>query len=281
MKKILIAYHSGTGTTKILVQTLHRLLMTKGKTDIKELSLPSRNVKKDSRFLARADLIFFVYPCYYCDASPPVLDFIESLPVFEKPLPVFQIISRALYTANAVSKVARRLEKHNLFTVGHEDIRAPGVDVVLMLPLNFFKGYQPSAFRKLARAALQAEKIMTQDKIRKRTPFLKWYSPFAFVLQRMVLDNFRHNARKMFIDDDCTNCGLCIGLCVLRCWSNGKQKPVRHPERCIVCLNCVHKCPARAILYNKAMKMKPRFSGIDYEQWEEMFRTCFREREML
>ena len=72
--KTLIAYFTQTGNTKLIAETIHEVLLTKGHADIRTV----RQVNPDT--LNEYDLIVVGAPCHDGDLAPPVKGFLERLP---------------------------------------------------------------------------------------------------------------------------------------------------------------------------------------------------------
>lgn len=53
--------------------------------------------------------------------------------------------------------------------------------------------------------------------------------------------------RKMYIDDNCVGCGLCVGSCPVEAISLIENKAVINKEICIECGSCIDLCPSKAI----------------------------------
>ena len=49
------------------------------------------------------------------------------------------------------------------------------------------------------------------------------------------------------INDNCINCGVCVGECPVSCISAGDEKHVIDPDVCIDCGACAPVCPVDAI----------------------------------
>ena len=86
----------------------------------------------------------------------------------------------------------------------------------------------------------------------------KW----AWVKSRVIRPWFVRNAmsdkRFRVLSNACTRCGACEKNCPMHNISiaNGE---VKWNGRCAMCLNCLHRCPARAIQYGKATVNKGRY----------------------
>ena len=49
------------------------------------------------------------------------------------------------------------------------------------------------------------------------------------------------------INDDCTNCGLCVPECPVDCISEGDGKHIVDEDACVDCGACASVCPCDAI----------------------------------
>ena len=97
MKKTLIIYHSGSGSTKTVSQVLREKLSKSFKTKLLEV-----NLKFNYQILLDYDFIVFGFPTYHCEPSTTMMDFLKQMPVFNKPLKSFIFTTFGLYPGNSL-----------------------------------------------------------------------------------------------------------------------------------------------------------------------------------
>lgn len=81
------------------------------------------------------------------------------------------------------------------------------------------------------------------------------------------------------ITDECIGCGICTKVCPKKCLHMEGQKSVWDPERCMMCMACIHACPMMAIqmrIPEKNPKARYRNENISIceivdanNQWED------------
>ena len=76
---------------------------------------------------------------------------------------------------------------------------------------------------------------------------------FVPVLEKNALDKVR-------INDNCTNCRLCVSVCPMNNLEYQDEKIV-HKSNCTVCYRCINKCPEKAITVFFPGKVKDQYKG--------------------
>jgi NAD-dependent dihydropyrimidine dehydrogenase PreA subunit/flavodoxin len=64
---------------------------------------------------------------------------------------------------------------------------------------------------------------------------------------------------KLFADEKCTACGLCITLCPMRCIKADENGRPLWEGTCTMCLACLHRCPAKAVQHGNDTQKKGRY----------------------
>jgi ferredoxin len=67
--------------------------------------------------------------------------------------------------------------------------------------------------------------------------------------------------KKVWINNDCTKCGLCINICPMKNFEyiNGN---ITHKYNCTICYRCINKCPQKAIMVFIRTKVKKQYKGL-------------------
>ena len=66
---------------------------------------------------------------------------------------------------------------------------------------------------------------------------------------------------KVWINDDCNRCGLCLSICPMNNFDNGSHGIVAKGN-CMICYRCINKCPKKAIAVFFRGRVKKQYAGI-------------------
>lgn len=109
IKKILIIYNSGAGSTKTIVQ-IYLTLLSECEVDILPVSLSF-----DFSMFNHYDLLIFAFPCYHNDISPFMYQFMKIMPIQTKRMKAFAFITYGLYGKHPVRPVFGRMVVDAIF----------------------------------------------------------------------------------------------------------------------------------------------------------------------
>jgi len=71
----------------------------------------------------------------------------------------------------------------------------------------------------------------------------------------------RRAATKVWIDDDCTKCCLCVSICPMNNFlCEGGE--IKAKGNCMMCYRCINKCPQKAMIVYIRKKTKKQYAGI-------------------
>ncbi|MCG3219030.1 MAG: flavodoxin family protein, partial [Candidatus Heimdallarchaeota archaeon] len=120
MQKIMIIYHSGSGSTKNVCKIVEKKVSKSHETKMIEVSQ-----KFDYNEIMEYDKLIFAFPTYHTEPSKSISDFVEKMPVFEKTVPAFVLTTYGLYSGNSLRMLIKSLEKKNIITQNYLFIRGP------------------------------------------------------------------------------------------------------------------------------------------------------------
>ncbi len=257
-EKILILYHSGAGSTKFTSEMLASQL----KADF-DVTVRHINFDFDYKKLYSYDLLVFGFPTYHCEPSTSMMDFINQIPKLNKQINIFFFTSYGLYTGNSLRIFYHALKIRKFNILGCHQFKSPASDGVLMLSsrIKYMFRFEKNYTKHIKKIIAQIKNHQTKSNTRK--PLYKWYVPLnelAKYFAKKTYDKMRDNM--YIVVDDCINCALCVELCERKCWTSGMKSPSLNTENCEFCLECIHKCPQKAIIYSKKMRAKPRLDKI-------------------
>ncbi|MEA4923500.1 MAG: EFR1 family ferrodoxin [Eubacteriaceae bacterium] len=65
--------------------------------------------------------------------------------------------------------------------------------------------------------------------------------------------------RKFRVKNSCIGCGLCAEQCPMKAIKIISEKPIWTKKKCCLCLGCLHRCPADAIVYGHSTEGRGQF----------------------
>ena len=71
----------------------------------------------------------------------------------------------------------------------------------------------------------------------------------------------RRAANKVYIDEDCDRCGLCVTICPMENFRSESGK-IETNNNCMICYRCINKCPLKAISVFLRGKVKKQYAGV-------------------
>jgi len=267
-KKILIIYHSGSGSTRTISEVLKDRLSNNFKVDLVKICLDF-----DYEGLSDYDQVLLGYPTYYFKPSLSTLEFVDRMPVFRDKVQFFIFTTYGLYSGNSIRTLSKMLQNKNIVIKGYSQIRGPASDGVLLLPSFFrlFFKYEKKADTKIDKMINVIKENVKGPKNNSKTPSLRWYSPITGLFSRQIhgIDYSAYKKNLKVLEDRCTNCNICVEDCIRNCWTGGKDFPLINTGNCEFCLKCVHNCPAKAIIFTDRMKDSPRLDKSFYSKLKQ------------
>lgn len=253
-EKILILYHSGAGSTKLTSEILAQQLQKTFNVSIEHI-----NFKFDYKKLYNYDLLVFGFPTYHCEPSTSMMDFIKQIPNSDGTIKTFFFTSYGLYTGNCLRIFYQELIKRHFKILRYYQFRSPASDGILMFSsrlkfmFNFEKNYT-NHIKRVVTDINNYKKLNT-----KRKPLYKWYVPLNEIAKYYGEKEYNKMRDRIHIVTElCTNCNLCVINCERICWTSNKKEPTFKSDNCEFCMECIHKCPQKAIIFSDKMINKSR-----------------------
>jgi ferredoxin len=270
--RVAVIYHSAAGGTRLVAELLAELLSVQCEVKAVDVHAPDAAVGLDA-----ADFTVLCYPTYFLRPSLSMQEFISRLVPADRPRRVFLVTTYELYTENCLRTCARLVKAKGMTVVGTAAVRAPGSDLTCVFPdwlcpwlYRFEKGLEA----KLCAIAGEI-RASARNGGQERIPRPKWYTPFAQVLQRALLDGFfEWRNRIRVITERCSGCGACVSGCARGGWIR-EGKAIRHDaERCELCTRCIHRCPQNAIVLSHLLRDNRRLDQRLYARLKADARTA-------
>lgn len=270
--KILLVYHSGSGSTKAIAEKLHEGFLLE--TEFKVCSANQKNLKLN---YLEYDLFIFGFPVFYLKPSPSIQQFIERMPEFPDTKKAFLFLTKTVVSQNALRLLSKSLKKKNIITCGYMEFRTPSTDLSLILPYflsrwlfeiksSFIFGYEKNIHKKIINCIQKIKHILYSPEVKKRLPLIKWYSIIMNPIQKLFLDSFaKKKINLSILSERCSLCMECINDCERDCWKLVSGMPVHNAATCDFCLRCVHHCIRKAVIYSLSMKDHPRLDSRFYK----------------
>lgn len=256
MKRILLLYFSGAGSTKTVAKKIYTAIGGRLPVDIYAVDqLPA--------LLDMNDYHGFIigYPVHHAHPPKRLLRFFDAVPALRKPRPAFLFNTRGWYSANSHRILAKRLASKNIRVVMDTEYRAPASDGSLLAPfVPAFWRFEAGLERKIADDCDRFVAEMNRTKHCVYLPGFRLYSiinaPNKLAGQLITFPIHLHR-------DKCTKCGKCVRICPAGAMSPGTEGyPVFHKARCENCYRCIHHCPSHALSLYKLWT--PRRTLADY-----------------
>lgn len=256
MKKILIIYSTGAGSTKKIVD-IYNVLLGQFHVDVLPVSLSF-----DYSVFSHYDLLVFAFPCYHCDMSRLMYEFMKKMPKQATAKKAFALITYGLYSGNTLRAFIKQCLEKNIYVEDYADYRAPGTDAALVFPhLTFVYQYERNIAVNIQKDIERVRMILSTDRLSYKIPRFKLYSILNAPNQYI---GKLHKPRIKVHELICTNCGLCVRNCPRNCWSSGDSYPIFDKAQCDTCYRCIHQCPQEALMFSKCTMNKKKMNAQFY-----------------
>lgn len=265
MKSILIIYNSGAGSTKTIAEVYYSLLSEY------QIGIMSVSTPFDYSVLNGYDLIIFGFPCYHCDLSGLMKDFMDKIPVQSQKVKAFAFLTYGLYGGNTLRKFIKRCRKKNIYVEDYADYKAPATDGSLMLPpFSMMYRYEKKIASNISKDIENVKRIINTERFHSKPPRYKLYTLLNYP------NEYFGKKLKVTIkvrEDVCTKCYLCVKQCAWQCWTENGSYPVFDKTKCDMCYRCIHQCPQEALVFSKKTISKRKLNTRFYKQWKDNILT--------
>jgi flavodoxin/NAD-dependent dihydropyrimidine dehydrogenase PreA subunit len=268
INKILLVYHSGSGSTRMVGSVIADKLKHSYDIDTKQI-----RPGFDYKIILEYDLVVLGFPTYYFRPSLSAVEFVKNLPELNGK-GFFLYTTYGLYSGNSIRILSDALKEKNGRITGYAQIRGPASDGILIFPsIKLFFRYERKTDKKINRAIDDIKRYFQPGKEKENIPWMRWYSVLTWMFKRQLgrIDYSHYRSNLRVLGERCTNCDICIKNCIRGSWVEGEKHPSINTGDCEFCLKCVHNCPEKAIIFSDTMADRPRLDKKYYQEQKDIF----------
>lgn len=238
----LYLYFSGTGNTKLIIETFAHEL----EDNPIIYSIEHDNIDY-ATLIQQHQHITFGYPIYESMLPHIMNDFISNHLALLTHKTIQIIVTQMLFSGDGAGLLARRLQKrHNLISnTIHINMPNNLTDVHLFRPKHV-KDRTEMVDQSLSKLRHITEQIKLHHTFKMGR---KWYSRLlGLFVQRLYAKPFYNNMKsKLKVQDDlCISCNKCVPLCPTNNLKLVDNK-IQTNNQCTLCYRCINLCPTKAL----------------------------------
>jgi len=245
-----IYYFSGTGNSLIVARDIAE--KTEGKI------IPIKSTLNMQLVESRSEAIGIVFPAYYMRMPRIVESFINKLNNIEKKY-IFSIVTVGGIAGNVLTRLSTAINQRGGTLSAGFIVRMPAnyIDSADAVP----KLLQKRMFKKWKAKSEKISLIVNnriQYKLEKFNPIATFL--FSGYIEKSCLEgNYVPDIdRNFWVDEKCTECGICIKICPVDNIIMNEGKPF-WKSKCEKCLACIQWCPEQSIQFGKSTLTRKRY----------------------
>ncbi|MBC8060278.1 MAG: 4Fe-4S ferredoxin [Clostridiaceae bacterium] len=251
----MIFYFSGTGNSLYVAKNIGKYNSERLISIATQMSSSEISFEYD---LEDNETIGFVYPVYAWGPPKMIIDFIEKLKLNNyKNNYIYTVATCGENIGNTMKVLDNCLKKKNLYLKSGFSIAMPNNYIVI--------GNVDSKEVENKKLMVAEESLKNINKViknREEGIYIIEKGPLPGILTATanpLFNKMSRSAKKFYVNDKCTSCGLCESVCNSRnIIVKGKPK---WGNDCNQCLACIHLCPVKAIQYGKGTENKGRYKN--------------------
>jgi len=247
LKKILVLYFSGVGSTKRVAELICSRLLQDSEVDI--FSVESKEIPNINNYNA----LVVGTPTYHAAPAKVMMNFLDALPPLSKKTPAFVYNTRGLCSLNTNRILAKELQKKNITTIIDRAYRGPASDGSILAPFikRFFE-FDKDICKKINCDCTDFIELLKDDNPKPYIPRFQLGSiinaPNKAAGQLFTFKIYLHK-------DECCKCEHCIKQCPHSAISaDSSGYPLVDSKKCGNCYRCMHHCPNLALSLRKRKK---------------------------
>jgi Flavodoxins len=237
IKKVTIAYYSGTGSTKKVADCFEEAFNKSGIQTVKLSVTNHQNISDGAE-----DLLLLIYAVHAMNAPEAVYRWISSLPTpIKGRAAVISVSGGGDVMPNRACRVSsiKRLQKK-----GYEVF----YDKMLVMPSNWIvETKEPLAVMLLEVLPDRVDQIVNNLLAgTNHKPKLSWIDRIISKLGELEKIGAKEFGKRIKCQDNCTGCGWCSNHCPAENINMDNNRP-SFGGKCHMCLNCIYGCPKKAL----------------------------------
>jgi len=262
---MLMLYFSATGNSKYIAELFCREM--NARVDLADAqsfqTAQCYSIEENIDFgklISAQEIIGFCYPIYGSRVPRIMREFagryIDSL----KNKKIIIFCTQWIFSGDGARVFTDMFQKNFIKVIYAEHFFMPNnVNNLFILPLESDK-----KIKKYLVIAERKVKIICGNikngKIKKRG--FNVFSRFFGLFQGVFMPMWEKKAMdKVWIYDECNQCGLCVSICSMRNFENQNGKIITKGN-CTICYRCINKCPKKAIAVFLKTRVKKQYKGL-------------------
>ncbi|MHA2117232.1 MAG: EFR1 family ferrodoxin [Candidatus Thorarchaeota archaeon] len=241
-------YFTGTGNSLMVAKTIADALGDAEVTSIARYQYDDQGKSYDT--------LGIVFPVYWEGLPLKVLEFLETLKGYKGSY-VFAVVTHAGGPGDVLPQLREELLKIDL------DLSA---GFLLRMPSNYIISYDAPSEQGIQRIIGNADKTLPEivETVRNKTVNLpsSLFSSYSGTHSsyRQFLERVKNSDEKFWVDDNCTECEVCVRICPVQNIQMKEGKP-EWLHGCEQCLGCINWCPERAIQFGTGTESRGRYTN--------------------
>jgi ferredoxin/flavodoxin len=249
----IVFYFTGTGNSLKVAKTIAK--------ELENVEIVSMNKFEKCNLEKHYDSIGFVYPVYYWGVPRIVRNFIERIDLSNNSNAYFYAIATyGGFLGNGISQLNELLkDKHKIELNYGQKLKMFG---------NYIIAYDMN--KKVSKITNRSDKkmipILNAIKNKKNKHIKKSWKKFDSFYYKYI-DTLKTMDQDYNINDSCTGCGICEGICPVKNIKIISGRP-NFKHSCEQCLSCIQYCPQKAINYKDLTQSRRRYTNpeITYKE---------------
>ncbi len=258
----MVFYFSGTGNSLWVANELKRVFGGEIVSVAEELRNVTPTVERNGfhHKIENREKIFFVFPVHSWGPAPLMKKYISRLNIDNYlDQDVYAICTCGDNCGNTDRIIRNALKKRNIRLKRCMSIVMPNSYILMK---GFGTDDSETEQKKLAGSVDAIKEISENIRTGKDTfPYIRGNNAWlkSGIIYRLFCRFVVGGKQKFHVEDSCTGCGLCAGICPTGTIKMKEGAP-SWGTGCVQCTACINRCPAKAIQYGNITQNQGRYS---------------------